>query len=278
MIIEDLQKLNLKEGDAVLLHSSLKSVGYVDGGASTVIDAIIEALGPSGTLIVPTYSLKKSMYKTCLNKKYIFDPRTTATQLGIIPATFLRYPGVYRSIHPTHSVSAIGENAEYITEAHHRASSTFGHESPWDRLMILDGKILAIGLKMGRNTFSHVLEDKMLDEFPLPVRMKQTFYMKCKDWDGNVIKVPVVPHDPKYKKIRMDQEKRTDLRRYFWEEFNRSGIIKVGKVGQAISWITSANEYYNHLARLMREGITIYSSNKELKRRPFSEPKALPIV
>jgi hypothetical protein len=84
--------------------------------------------------------------------------------------------------------------------------------------------------------------------------------------------VPVVPHDPKYKKIRMDQEHRKDLRKYFWEEFIRSGIIKVGRVGQAISWIVSANEYYDHLARLMKEGITIYSSSEELKRRPLSEP------
>jgi aminoglycoside N3'-acetyltransferase len=278
MIEKDLKKLGLKKGDTIFLHSSLKSIGYVEGGAPTVIDAIIGVLGSSGTLIVPTYSLKKSMYKTCLDRKYIFDPRTAATQLGIIPATFLRYPGVRRSVHPTHSVSAVGKNARYITEAHHRASSTFGHDSPWDRLMNLDGKILAIGLKMGRNTFSHVLEDKMLDEFPLPVRMKQTFYIKCKDWDGNLIEVPVVPHDPKYKKIRMDQEHRDDLRKYFWKEFIRSGIIRVGRVGRAISWISSANDYYQHLVRLMREGITIYSSNEELKRRPLSEPKSLSVV
>lgn len=278
LIEKDLKKLGIKKGDSVLLHSSLKSIGYVEGGAPTVIDAIIEVLGSSGTLIVPTYSVKKSMYKICLDKKYIFDPLTATTQLGIIPATFLQYSHIRRSIHPTHSVSAIGKYARYITEAHHLAASTFGHDSPWDRLMKLDGKIFAIGLKMGRNTFSHVLEDKMLDKFPLPVRMNETFYIKCKDWVGNVIEVPVVPHDPKYQKIRMDQEHREDLRKYFWEEFIRSGIIKVGRVGQAISWIASANEYYDHLTRLMREGITIYSSSNELKMRPLSEPKALSVV
>jgi len=277
-IEKDLKKLGLEKGDSVLLHSSLKSIGYVEGGAPTVIDAIIEVLDSSGTLIVPTYSLEKSMYKTCMDRKYIFDPRTATTQLGIIPASFLHYPGVCRSIHPTHSVSAIGKNARYITEAHHLSTSTFGHDSPWDRLMKLDGKILAIGLKMGHNTFSHVLEDKMLDKFPLPVRMKQTFYIKCKDWTENLIEVPVVPHDPKYKKMRLDQDHREDLRKYFWEEFIRSGIIRVGRVGQAISWIASANEYYGHLVRLMQEGITIYSTAEELKRRPLSKPKSLSIA
>ena len=271
MIIKDLGKLGLEKGDIVLLHSSLKRIGYVEGGPTTVIDAIIDVLGSSGTLIVPTYNMKKNMYKTCLDKKYIFDPRTAGTLLGIIPSTFLTYPNISRSIHPTHSVSAIGKDAEYITEAHHLALSTFGSGSPWDKLMKRDGKLFALGLKMGRNTFSHVLEDMMLDDFPLPVRMKETYYLKCKDWNGNLLKVPVTPHDPKYAGIRMDQEKQKNLRDYFWEEFNRAGILKVGKVGQATSWIASANEYYAHLKVLMREGITIYSSNEELKRRPLSD-------
>lgn len=268
-IIKDLKKLGLDQGDIVFLHSSLKSIGYVEGGAATVIDAIIEVLGSFGTLIVPTFSLKKSIYKTCMDKTYIFDPQTTGTTIGIIPATFLQYPDIYRSIHPTHSVSAVGQHAEYITEAHHLAPSIFGPDSPWDRLLKLDGKIFALGLKMGRNTFSHALEDRMLDKFPLPIRMKENYFLKCRNRDGIIVEVPVTPFDPKFKKVRMDQENREDLREYFWEEFNRAGILKTGKIGQATSWIASANEYFEHLSALMREGITIYSSSEDLKRRPL---------
>jgi len=268
-IKEDLRKLGLAKGDIVFLHSSLKSIGYVKGGAATVIDAIIEVLDSSGTLIIPTFSMKKSIYDTCMDKAYIFDPQKTGTMLGIIPSTFLGYPNIYRSIHPTHSVSAVGKHAGYITEAHHLAPSIFGSDSPWDRLMKLDGKIFALGLKMGRNTFSHVLEDRMSDQFPLPVRMQESYLLKCKNWEGNIIEVPVTPFDPKLKKVRMDQDKRKDLREYFWEEFTRAGILKVGKIGQATSWLASANEYYDHLTALMREGITIYSSSEELKRRPL---------
>ena len=254
-IIKDLKKLGLDQGDIVFLHSSLKSIGYVEGGAATVIDAIIEVLSPSGTLIVPTFSLKKSIYKTCMDKTYIFDPQTTGTTIGIIPSTFLQYPDIYRSIHPTHSVSAVGKHAEYITEAHHLAPSIFGPDSPWDRLMKLDGKIFALGLKMGRNTFSHALEDRMSDKFPLPVRMKESYFLKCRNREGKIIEVPVTPFDPKLKKLRMDQENREDLREYFWEEFTRAGILKVGKIGQATSWLAKANEYYDHLAALMRKGL-----------------------
>lgn len=268
-IKEDLRKLGLAKGDIVFLHSSLKSIGYVEGGAATVIDEIIEVLGSSGTLIIPTFSMKKNIYNTCMDKAYIFDPQTTGTILGLIPSTFLEYPNIHRSIHPTHSVSAVGEHAEYITEAHHLAPSIFGPDSPWDRLLKLDGKIFVLGLKMGRNTFSHALEDRVSDEFPLPVRMKETYFLKCKNRDGRIIEVPVKPFDPKFKKVRMDQDKRNDLREYFWNEFTRAGILRVGKIGQATSWIASANKYYDHLYGLMKEGITIYSSSEELKRRPL---------
>jgi aminoglycoside 3-N-acetyltransferase len=269
MIIKDLIQLGLGKGDVVFLHSSLRRIGYVEGGAATIIDAIIEVLGSSGTIIVPTFSLNKSIYKTCMDKTYIFDPLTTGTTIGIIPSTFLKYPDIYRSIHPTHSVSAIGKDAEYITEAHHLAPSIFGLDSPWDRLMKLDGKIFALGLKMGSNTFSHAFEDRMADKFPLTVRMKESYFLKCRTRDGEIIEVPVTPFDPKLIKLRMDQENRGDLREYFWQDFNRAGILKVGKIGQATSWLASANEYYDHLAALMKDGITIYSTSQELKRRPL---------
>ena len=266
-IVNDLKKI-LNPGDHLILHSSLKSIGYVDGGAKTVIEAISDAITPTGTLAVPTYSMKGTMYQTCQDKDYIFDPRSSDTRLGLIPAAFLTLPGIYRSIHPTHSVSAIGKEAKFITEAHHLAESTFGNDSPWARLMKLDGKVLCIGMKMGRNTFSHVLEDRMLDDFPLPVRMKKTYFLKCKDWEGRLIEVPVNPLDPKYAKVRIDQQDRKDLRDYFWKEFIISNVINVGRVGQAIAWASNLNRYYDHLVKLMQEGITIYSSPKEIEKRP----------
>lgn len=148
-IANDIRKLGLKSGDIVNLHSAMKSIGYVESGAKTVLEAIIDVITPEGTMMVPTFFMKDSIYKTCLDKDYIFDPRVDGTILGAIPSAILRFPGVCRSIHPTHSVSAVGKHAKYITEAHHLAASTWGPDSPWDRLVKLDGKLLHIGLKMG---------------------------------------------------------------------------------------------------------------------------------
>ncbi len=267
-LVGDLQSLGICEGDVVLLHSSLKSIGYVDGGPNTVLAAFIEVITRSGTLVAPTYHMVNyNMYDTCLDKKYVFDPRTADTFLGLIPSAFLKFPGVERSIHPTHSVSAVGKDAKYITEAHHLASTTFGTDSPWDRLMKLDGKVLGLGVTMSPVGLYHTLEDTLLEEFPIAARMAETFQLSCRDWDGSLIKVPVNPHDPKIAEKRIDRN--TYLADYFGNEFSHAGLLRVGKVGEAVSWWTSARKFYDHLLVLMNEGITIYSTPDELKRRPI---------
>jgi len=269
-IVDDLTRLGLQRGDIVNFHSAMKSIGYVEGGAGTVIEAITEVITSSGTLMVPAFSLNGTIYRTCLDEDYVFDVRSAGTLLGAIPSTFLEMPGIHRSIHPTHSVAAIGKQAAYITEAHHLGGSIFGADSPWGRLLELDGKLLTIGLKMGRNTISHLIEER--DDFPVPIRMNRTYYLTCKDWSGDVIEVPVVPFDPNTNSTRMDDASRDDLRDYFWQEFTQAGVLTVGEVGQAVAWIASANEYIEHLIGLMKDGITIYSTPEELEQRPLSHP------
>jgi aminoglycoside N3'-acetyltransferase len=264
-ITSDLKKLGLESGDTVLVHSSLKRIGYVIGGAKTVIEALIDAVSPDGTLVIPTYHMNPGgMYATCKQYKYIFDVRTSDTFLGFIPAEFLKYPGIERSIHPTHSVSAIGKHAKYITEAHHKASSTFGTDSPWDRIVKLNGKGLGIGVSLAPIPLYHMLEDMRPDEFPLPVKIKETYQLDCIDRDGKPIKVPINPHDPVVAKTRIDKEENEFIRAYFWEEFKNAGVIKTGKIGEATSWLTSTPEFYKHLEELMRKGITIYSTPNQL--------------
>src|SRR5262249_14848642 len=116
----DLDALGLRSEDVVFLHSSLKSIGYVEGGARTVLEALFEAVSPGGTLIVPTYYMPGgTIINACNQPNYIFDPRRHGTDLGTLPAEFLKFPGIERSLHPTHSVSAVGKHAKYVTSGHH---------------------------------------------------------------------------------------------------------------------------------------------------------------
>ena len=264
-IVNGLRAMGIVPGDVVMLHSSLKSLGYVEGGAQTVLEAVYEAVSPGGTLVVPTYYLPGgTIYNTCKMEGYVFDPRQHGSNLGALPDTFLKMPGIKRSIHPTHSVSALGPQAEYVVSAHHLAPSIFGPGSPWERCLQLNAKVLGLGISMGPVTFYHLLEDMLLDKFPLPVRLPETFMLPCRDWDGQSIKVPVTPLDPAYNPRRIDNKARGDLQQFFIEDFRRAGILKDGKVGTAAAWFVPAQGFYARLEWLAGRGITIYSEPAEL--------------
>ena len=264
-----LESLGIAAGDTVMLHSSLKSIGFVDGGPRTMLEALVEAVGPSGTLVVPTYWLPGgTILATCKLADYVFDPRKHGSHLGRLPSEFLTFDGIARSIHPTHSVSAIGRDAHYVVDSHHLAPSIFGTGSPWDRCHELNAKVIGLGISMGPVTFYHLLEDRMLDRFPLPVRLAESYSLPCLDWQGKRVEVPVVPLDPQFMPRRIDAPGRDDLREYFRQEFDRHALLGWGQVGEAVSWTISAQRFYQHLETLVGEGITIYSTPDQLSARP----------
>ena len=138
-IVAGLQEIGLKEGDTVIVHTSLSSIGYVCGGAQTVIEALIEVVGEDGTIMMPTQSWKN------LNT------------MGAVAEMFRSWPGASRSDHPARSVAAWGRHSVYLTEKHD-LSDIFGDDSPIGRLYELDGKVLLIGVGYNKNTSIHLAD------------------------------------------------------------------------------------------------------------------------
>lgn len=266
----DLARLGIAHGDTLFVHSSLKSLGYVEGGAAAVIGALQDAVGPHGTLLLPTYYLPGGTVRaTCDMKDYVFDPRRHGTHMGRLPEAFLASGNIHRSLHPTHSVSAWGRHAAALTEAHHRAPSIFGMDSPWQRFIGCDqAKVLGLGISMGPVTFYHALEDAMGDAFPVPVWEGNIKLLPCLDHAGRRWDVPVRPFAPAIAQRRIDQPGRGDLRDYFAREFDAAGLRVNGQVGDAASWAIPAQAFYDHLGRLASENVTIYASAAELAARP----------
>jgi aminoglycoside 3-N-acetyltransferase len=268
----DLARLGIAQGDTLFIHSSLKSLGYVEGGAATVIRALQDAVGPQGTLVLPTYYLPGGTVRaTCEMTDYVFDPRRHGTNMGRLPEAFLAAGDIHRSIHPTHSVSAWGRHAEYLTEAHHRAPSIFGTGSPWQRFIDSDNaKVLGLGISMGPVTFYHALEDAMGDAFPVHIWDKDVAFLPALDNSGKRWEVPVRPFEPDIAKRRMDNPSRADLRDYFQQEFDAAGLRVNGKVGDAASWFIPARAFFDHLRQLSTENVTIYATEAELAARPIA--------
>ena len=146
----------VRRGGVLLVHSSLSSFGRVDGGADTVIDALLDALGPDGTLCVPTLS-----YLFVDADRPNFDVSLTPTNLGAIPEAARKRPGALRSLHPTHSVTALGPAAAKITADHWRDTSPVGPHSPFAALPALGGQVAFLGCGARCNTSIHGVEEAL---------------------------------------------------------------------------------------------------------------------
>ena len=152
-ITADLHSLGVRRGGTLMVHSSLSSLGFVVGGAETVIRASLAAIGPEGTLVMPSHSWERSG-----NGDFTFDLRTTPSCVGTISEVFRTMPGVSRSLHPTHSVAATGAQAEFLTQGHELASTPCGDGTPYSKLIEAQCQILFLGTTLDQNTIFHSLE------------------------------------------------------------------------------------------------------------------------
>lgn len=174
-IAGDLQALGVEEGDVLLVHSSLSSMGHVPGGPETVVQGLLEALGNGGTLLMPALS-----YEHVTSKDPTFDVRRTPSNVGAIPEHFRRRPGTRRSLHPTHSVCAVGVWADSLLRNHELDRTPCGPHSPFHRLRLCEGKLLMLGCSLYPNTSMHAIEE-MVDP-PYLFGGSLTYHLI--DWDG----------------------------------------------------------------------------------------------
>jgi aminoglycoside 3-N-acetyltransferase len=136
-----------------MVHSSLSRLGHVRGGASTVIEALLDAVGPNGTLVLPTHTWDRPG-----KGDFSFDVRRTQSCVGTISEHFRGWPGARRSLHPTHSVAAVGRLANEITADHERAATPCGDGTPYARLVDLDADVLFLACDLDSNTLFHTFE------------------------------------------------------------------------------------------------------------------------
>ncbi len=172
-----LMDVGVQKGQTVMVHTSLSNLGYVCGGAQSVIEALLESVGEEGTIMMPTQSWKnldpksgvywqepEDWWPVIRENIPVYDKRITPTNtMGAVSEMFRQWPGTLRSDHPARSVAAWGRYASYLTE-NHDLSDIFGDSSPIGRLYELDGYVLLIGVGYDKNTFLHLADARA--EYP----------------------------------------------------------------------------------------------------------------
>jgi aminoglycoside 3-N-acetyltransferase len=219
-LIKQFKDIGIKEGMSLLVHSSLKRVGPVEGGPDTIIDALFETLGKDGTLMMSTVSGNVNPEQPVFHADY------TPSTVGYLSNVFRKREGVLRSLHPVHSIVAFGKKAEFFTEGHLEASTPWSPESPYGKIMRNDGFILHLGVDYETNTCIHALEI----EARVPgLHTKETSKLYVHDTTGKCHVIDHHWHSPK-KSRYVDMEHIVE----------RAGGLTYGQIGEGISRLTDA--------------------------------------
>ncbi|RFB09676.1 aminoglycoside N(3)-acetyltransferase [Bacillus sp. HNG] len=152
-LLDHLRKLNIDVNGTLLVHSSMKSIGQVEGGADTVLDALSEYM-KNGLLVFPTHTWS---YINAENPRFYVDESPSC--VGLLTELFRKRPGVVRSWHPTHSVAALGKGAREFVEGNEKFDTPCARESSWGKLLDKKASILLIGVDLRRCTYIHGVEE-----------------------------------------------------------------------------------------------------------------------
>lgn len=219
----DLQRLGVRPGGDLLVHASYKALGPEAGGAEAVIAGLLAALTPRGTLLMPALS-----YATVTPENPVFEQAKTPCCVGYLCESFRTRAGTQRSLHPTHSVCAVGPRARELLGEHHRAKTPVGDTSPFRKLRDVGGQILMLGCGLKPNTSMHGVEELA----PPPYLFGTVVVYKMQPADGLPFEMRLRTHGFKGYAQRYDRIEPLLTA--------AAGHIRKGKVLAADAWLMEA--------------------------------------
>ena len=247
-LIQQIQALGIDPSDTLLIHSSMKSIGTVEGGIDGVLDVFSEYL-QYGLLLFPTHTW---MDWNCPGN--VFDVQNEPSCVGVLSETFRKRPGILRSWHPTHSIAGLGLDAQNFLAGEEKTQTPCPREGCWGRLYDRNAKILFLGAPTRTNTFIHSVEEW----HNIPDRLaKEATNFKIVTPDKRQLTCPQFRHSSTFGDVSQHYGKVESL-------MLNEGIAKKGFFGSAISISVKTRALAETVGRLLENNSFLFCDGKPL--------------
>ena len=234
-LIANLAALNIDPTGTLMVHISCKAVGEVEGRGDTILDALSDCMRP-GLLVLPSHT-----WDNVTPGNPVMDVLHTPTCVGVLTELFRKRPGVIRSLHPTHSLAALGMDAQAFLSGEERIQTPCGRGGAYYRLWERDAQILLLGVNFRRNTFIHGIEE--WDGAQGTISPGRTDYYVI-NREGNRL------HTPQYRHCsRLGSETFTKLE----PDAQQQDVLTLGRFGDATARVMRARPLRAMVAALLKD-------------------------
>ena len=234
-LIKNLAEIGVDPKGVLKVHLSCKAVGEVDGRGDAILDSLMEYM-QEGLLVLPSHT-----WRNVGTTNPVMDVLHTPSCVGVLTEMFRKRQGVYRSLHPTHSVSAIGKNAQSFVSGEEHISTPCGEGGAYYKLWQCNAQVLLIGVNFTKNTFIHGIEEWDKAEGTIK-NHSESFYVI--DYNGQRL------HSPQYRHCAPIGSKTFSK---LEPQALQEGILTLGKFGNATTRLMQTKPLRQMVATLLKE-------------------------
>jgi aminoglycoside 3-N-acetyltransferase len=184
---EMLSRAEVPSDGVLFVHSAFRRLGAQGFRVEAFIEALLDYMH-DGTVVMPTMT-----WRVVTPSSPWFDEVATASHVGVLAECFRLNYATYRSLHPTHSVAAVGPAARQLTASHHLDETPCALTSPYGKAREMDAHILLLGIGLERCTAIHHAEEVIApDVYLSPPEQAETY--QCRNRAGTVYQVRLRRH------------------------------------------------------------------------------------
>ena len=251
-VVRQIRKCGVASGSTLVVHSSWHQHNGFRDKPADLIKALKAAVGNNGLLVMTSMPYHNMSSAEWLAKGKPMNVRRSPSMMGLVSEVFRRSEGVHRSLSATHPLLAWGNDAQDFISGHQQSDRPFGPQSPFAELLERDALILGFDAPFSTFTFTHFVEDHLVDSLPIPLYEPELLAGKVVDYEGKESTQWLRVISPLANKLRREERLITQL--------DSSRVLHRGRIGNtALIWIR-AQALLTGAQKLAREGTHFFDA------------------